>query len=905
MNSKTYSSIDLRLTRPPDALKPIISSPDRLNRPNTTDENNENYHLKSQQQPSNRKTQKLKKNQNSNKIDQSNMFEDLSPEAQRRLNAMLRNFCLEENGGLKTEIDLEQYAIDAGEVITNATIQELCVIQPNLEVLNLKGCQLISDVALWTIARHCPNIKHLILSGCDKITNIGLRSLSMRCSELITLDFTNCHLLDDLGLSTIACGCWKLENLILVNCTNITDTGIGKVVKACGRLKVLNLFGCNRVGEFGDHALKEIGAFCSSLRYLNLIGCRHVHNDGIIALSQGCQLLEKLCLSHCDGVNGYGLMALCKYLSHLKTLVLRDCEYLTDDDMNLFRYGSFTNTLTSVDISDCKGISNVGVSALCNSLGSTLRALNLAGCKVTDSVMPSICANCHKLNELDLSRCRLLTDQTVHTLVSGVTGLTTLKLDGNQKITSKTLLSYTSGTTKLEFANISQQWFGYEPKKDAGKLIVAKELLRVQTKHVIVIQCMVRVHQAYKRYLEKRRIWLVNKFIPRVQALFRGRVQRKKYEAHQHFLRRQQMALRIQRSWRRYLEIMKRYLHQRRCRILQLKTTSAKLIQRLYWGMVGRRRAIDRRNEIANERLEAARIQAIKETKCIQIQCLWHIYRAKERVKVLKAELHQRRILAAIRDRAARVVQRLERGRKGRKKAAYARWLAAKKALMWHRSRDIQRVYRGHVGRLRAKAAREERWRRICWQKAIVLQCFWRTMRAKMIVAILRALRILRAKQYHNAREIQRVYRGYRVRVKMEEMRAQLMAHLARVLASIKIQKIFRGHKGREIAEVERALKLSEEKAKPLYSLLRDLEEEGIKLTKTSSKLEGMIEHTEKEISEIIRELDHATKTTSKFTDSSRVNGIPQRFLTKYLIVRLNDNLNNERVSIFPTFLIY
>jgi hypothetical protein len=940
MNSKSLTAIDLRLTRPPESLKPIPPSPER---PRTSfDDRNQPLHSITSSTAgapaasSPRKKQKNKKGpQNKQLNDNAAMFEDLSPEAQRRLNAMLRNFCLEESGALKTDIDLEQYAIDAGEVITNATIQELCLIQPNLLTLNLNGCQLISDVALWTIARHCPNIHHLILSDCHKITNIGLRSLSMRCSELITLDFTNCHLLDDLGLTTIACGCWKLEHLILINCINITDTGVGKVVKACGRLETLNLLNCHRVGEFGDHALKEIGAFCHQLKYLNLIGCRHVQNDGLIALSHGCQLLEQLYLSHCDGINGSGLMALCKHLSHLKILILRDCENLLDQDMKLFQYSSFLKNLTLLDLSDCKNISNQGISTLCDSIGPTIKSLHLSGCKITDTAITSISLSCSKLNELDLSRCRLLTDQSVHTLVSHVTGLTTLKLDGNQKITSKTLLAYTGagvasssfssrsgvatsarpGSTsgqlsrtstrgvvpdiiKLEFANISQQWFGYEPKKDANKLIVAKELLRIQTGHVIKIQCLIRQHQAYQRYLERWRQWIVNKTIPRVQALFRGRVERQRYERYKVALRRQQMSIRIQRTWRRYLVIMRSYLLQRKERILLMKIKSAQLIQKIYWGMIGKRRAQERRNEIANERLERAREQAIKEMKSIQIQTIWYIYCAKKKMKLMKERLSQQKLLEAQQEMASRVIQRLERGRIGRKKAAYARWLSAKKVLMWHKSLILQRVYRGHVGRLIAKAAREERWRRICWQKAITLQCFWRTMRAKMIVSILKALQLLRTKQAYNATEIQRVYRGYRVRLRMEEMRSKLLEQLKRVLAVIVIQRIFRGHKGREIAEVERALKESEMKAKPLYSLLRDLEEEGIKLTRDCSKLEGVLEHTEKEIHELTRELDHAVKTTSKFTDSSRVNGIPQRFLTKYLIVRLNDNLNNERVGL-------
>jgi hypothetical protein len=820
LQSRTLASIDLRLTRPPDNLRPN-SQADK--RPHTQEENFKGGVDNDDISPKKSKKKKTNNKKKENEV----LFEDLSPEAQRRLNAMLRNFCEAEDGRMKTDIDLEQYGIDAGEAISNATIQELCVIQPNIEFLNLTNCGLISDVALWTIARHCPGIKHLILSGCDKITNIGLRSLSMRCSELVTLDFTDCHLLDDLGLATIACGCWKLEKLLLVNCTGVTDTGVGKVVKACARLKVLDLNGCCRVGEFGDHALKEIGAFCPCLEYLDLTGCKHVHNDGLTAVAQGCQNLETLRLSGCDGVNGQGIMALCKYSKHLHTLMINGCETLKDVDIHVLRHAAFNGTLTSIDLSDCKQITNTGVISICSSLGHSLRYLNISGCKITDGVCQTICALCEKLNRLDLSKCRALTDTAVHTICQGVTGLTSLRLDGNQKITTRAVVHYGSGDSRLPFADVSPNWFGFQPKVGAMDLIKESERNRADAGSALIIQCMVRRRIAWNNYKEKRRWWLTKHTIPRVQACYRGFIIRRKYANYKLKVRDNKMAARIQNNYRRFANVMARYRIQREIRINQMKVKSAMNIQRMYWGMVGRKRAKARRNDVANERLEDARKQATKERMAIVIQCMWHIHIARGIMTRKKAELRLRRIREALEDRKARIIQRVERGRKGRKIAAYVRWLKELAALRFRMAKFIQRVYRGHVGRLIAAEERRLREIRIRNEKALIIQCFWRTCRAKMLVAILRALRILRAKQYKNSREIQRVFRGYRARVKLLAKRTEMQARVRVILASIKIQKLFRGHKGREIAEVERALKNSEEKAKPLYALLRDLEEEG------------------------------------------------------------------------------
>ena len=142
---------------------------------------------------------------------------------------MLRNFCEEHDHSITVNVNMEMFAEDSGEKVTNAVVQELCIIQPEMRSLNLRGCRDITDVSLWTIAKHCPYLREIVFAGCNQLTSTGLRSLTLRCSDLEVLDFSDCHLLDDMGLTTISCGCFKLEKLILRNCIGITDTGVGKV----------------------------------------------------------------------------------------------------------------------------------------------------------------------------------------------------------------------------------------------------------------------------------------------------------------------------------------------------------------------------------------------------------------------------------------------------------------------------------------------------------------------------------------------------------------------------------------------------------------------------------------------------------------------------------------------------
>ena len=96
LTSKTLASVDLRLTRPPPQMRPSNEN----ERPSTGD----NLKKKTSGDDPNgisptKKKRREKKNKSPTKESKDGaLFDDLSPEAQRRLNAMLRNFCTEDDG---------------------------------------------------------------------------------------------------------------------------------------------------------------------------------------------------------------------------------------------------------------------------------------------------------------------------------------------------------------------------------------------------------------------------------------------------------------------------------------------------------------------------------------------------------------------------------------------------------------------------------------------------------------------------------------------------------------------------------------------------------------------------------------------------------------------------------------
>ena len=51
--------------------------------------------------------------------------------------------CVVQTGRLsiRDDIDLEQHAIDTGQSVSDTTVQEICVMKPEMHSLNLSGCR--------------------------------------------------------------------------------------------------------------------------------------------------------------------------------------------------------------------------------------------------------------------------------------------------------------------------------------------------------------------------------------------------------------------------------------------------------------------------------------------------------------------------------------------------------------------------------------------------------------------------------------------------------------------------------------------------------------------------------------------------------------------------------------------
>ncbi|ETM97502.1 hypothetical protein PPTG_20261, partial [Phytophthora nicotianae INRA-310] len=156
----------------------------------------------------------------------------------------------------------------------------------------------------------------------------------------------------------------------------------------------------------------------------------------------------------------------------------------------------------------------------------------------------------------------------------------------------------------------------------------------------------------------------------------------------------------------------------------------------------------------------------------------------------------------------------------------------------------------------------------------------------------------LRARENEAAHSIQAAYRIHASRGFMKAMKLALASQVKRVKAATDIQRLIRGHRGRGEAELRRELQRFRHQAKPLFaketrfqSLVSDLNDKVEQLQRKIT-VDGAEERS------LTLELEKTLQIKTKYHDSSRITGTPQRYLTQYLQVQLADQLRAKRTEI-------
>jgi len=138
----------------------------------------------------------------------------------------------------------------------------------------------------------------------------------------------------------------------------------------------------------------------------------------------------------CDPHTEALLSQLVGSLKKLETLYIRYCPSMTDKVLaNL----SYPSSITNLDLSYCQGIGDEGIANLAANCPKLL-SLAIARTGVSDAGISLFSVSECKLTELNISSCKLITDQGIETLLTGQRLLTILLFHGCPLVTEQSRL---------------------------------------------------------------------------------------------------------------------------------------------------------------------------------------------------------------------------------------------------------------------------------------------------------------------------------------------------------------------------------------------------------------------------------------------------------------------------------
>ncbi|XP_014474120.1 PREDICTED: S-phase kinase-associated protein 2 isoform X2 [Dinoponera quadriceps] len=153
--------------------------------------------------------------------------------------------------------------------------------------------------------------------------------------------------------------------------------------------------------------------YTSRLQYLDL-SMAVISPNGLATLLSKCKSLKNLSLEKCT--ISRACFSEIQQNTELEVLNLTMCE---DINANCIMDLVKLNCLTALNVAWCC-LDSESVSVLCKTLPSSIRRLNIAGCRKTmnDNNVKDLLRRCPDIIELDLSDCAILTISSIHTLLN-------------------------------------------------------------------------------------------------------------------------------------------------------------------------------------------------------------------------------------------------------------------------------------------------------------------------------------------------------------------------------------------------------------------------------------------------------------------------------------------------------
>jgi hypothetical protein len=295
---------------------------------------------------------------------------------------------------------------------------------------------------LEEIARRCPHVERLHIDSTDPTTrwNDCLLSLTQAWKELSSLSLCGIMLSED-GLVAAVGRCMCLGELVIRSveqtisaevmlssldtiqiCSRfMSDDVLAAIARQCPLLEVLKVFESSEHTDpplITDVGVRAVLWGCPRLRETDVEYARGISNHLRVGLARR-RNDSYLCLSRWRDMSEELVRALLDGCPRIKDLYFCRCDWLTD--ATLAACARNRPRLETIGLVDCSSVSNDGISALVSAPGNRFRRVLLCSCpQLGDAALSAVATHCPLLVSVTLSKCPLVTDSGVVSLVVGL-----------------------------------------------------------------------------------------------------------------------------------------------------------------------------------------------------------------------------------------------------------------------------------------------------------------------------------------------------------------------------------------------------------------------------------------------------------------------------------------------------
>lgn len=247
---------------------------------------------------------------------------------------------------------------------------------PMLSSLSLSGACRLSDVGLRALVSVAPAITSINLSQCSLLTSSTIDMLSDSLGSVLRELYLNeCQSIDLKLILTALKKFEKLEVLSLVDLPSVRGRLLREFITARGQaLKQLTL--SNSV-KLTDSSIKDISENCPNLRVLDLANVCKLTDCALGYLANGCQFLEKLIFCR----NSFSDEAVAAFVEtsggSLVELSLNNVKKVGHN--TALALAKFSEKLQILDVSWCRDMSDNALGYIVDSC-SSLKVLKVFGC---------------------------------------------------------------------------------------------------------------------------------------------------------------------------------------------------------------------------------------------------------------------------------------------------------------------------------------------------------------------------------------------------------------------------------------------------------------------------------------------------------------------------------------------